>query len=341
MSKCMNMRKYSTLLLSAAALSAFSLVLSSCKDDEPPAKPKLSFASTTLTAKESDENLLIEIVLDKAASQEITIDFTLDGSAAEKVAAGTSSPYDYEVVSDYGEVTIAKGETTGTIEIDLLSDFDLEDDETIEIAIDKVSFEDIEITRDDEVTITVQQEDGLIAALEWGVGDGEDYKTVDMDLFLWAENTSAQLTLLPQFVGLSGSTITNLRASYSSPEFFFLPTALLDDGSYGVSATYYEGTQDPMNFQLTYVPVVNGANGTIVTKKASYKLANINAWDADGAPLPLLAATFKKSGTGFTDFSEITVPPTSSRVGTGEKFEFAKRQKGAVVSEKLKKLLEH
>ena len=67
------------------------------------------------------------------------------------LAAGTTAPADYEVISDYLELEIPKGETIGIIELDLYSDSDFEDDETIELSIEEVDSEAIEITREDEM----------------------------------------------------------------------------------------------------------------------------------------------------------------------------------------------
>lgn len=335
------MRKYN-LYLSALSLSAFCLMFSSCKDDdEPAAKPQLSFASTTLTVKESDGTVEVQVVLDKAASEDITIEYSLSGTALDDITAGTSAPSDYEVLSEYGEVEIAAGETTGIIELDIYSDSDYEDDETIEISIEDVSSDEIEITRDDEIEITLQQEDGLVVLLEWGVGDGETYTDVDMDLFLWAENTSSDLAVT-DYVGLSGSYYTSLQVSFTSPEYFFLPTAIVEDGTFGLSCTYYEGTADPMNFEVSFIEIVNNDDVSTVTKKGTYTLANINKWDDETTGTePVMIITFKKAGTDFTDFGEITVPGTGSRMGSGSKFpeDFKRRNTPVVPSEKMKTYL--
>jgi len=332
------MQKYN-LYLSALSLSALCLIFSSCKDDdEPPVKPKLSFASSTLTVKESDGTIEIQVVLDKPASQDITVDYSLDGTAIDDITGGTTTPADYEVLSEYGEVEILKGETTGIIELDIYSDSDLEDDETIEISIEDVSSDEIEITRDDEITITVQQEDGLIVLLEWGVGDGETYTDVDMDLFLWAENTSSTL-VQTGYIGISGTNFTSLRGSFSSPEYFFLPTALAEDGTFGLSCTYYEGTVDPMNFEVSYIEIINNDDVSTVTKKGTYTAVNLNKWDDDATGTdPVMIMAFAKTGADFTDFSEITVPGTGSRMGSPSEFptDFKRQNKPAVLSDKIK-----
>lgn len=334
----MVMRKYSILLLSASSLLSLGFVFTSCKDDPPPAKPLLSFSASEMTAKESDENLKIQIVLDKPASEDITITYTIAGTAKDDVTAGTTAPSDYEVISDYLEVAIPKGETVGIIELDLFSDSDLEDDETIELSIKDVDSEAIEITRDDEIHVTVQQEDGMLVGLEWGTGDGEDYKDVDMDLFLWGENASSTL-VRSNYVGLSGSNYTSLRGGFQSPEFFFLPYAGVDDGMFGISATYYEGTVTPMNFNLQFIKWANGAATTTVTKSASYTLDNINKWDEDNAIDPILIMKFKKTGNDYLEFEDITVPVAGSRMGSSSEFTLKKQPGSYTVPQTIKQLL--
>ncbi len=281
--------------LAIAMLAAMSIWLPSCKEDEPPVPPKLSFAEKELTVKESDGEIEIELVLDKPAAQDIEITYSLGGTAVEKVQASSNQAHDYEITSKYLEVEIEAGQTTGIITLRLLSDFGIENDEVIEITIEEVDDEGIEITRDDEINITVQQEDGLIVVLEWGVQSGENYKDVDMDLFLWAEDETSNLGLT-NFGSFSPST--------QSPEFFFLPTAPLEDGNYGLSCTYYSGTVEPMNFQVSYIKLVNGDDVSTITKKGTYTLANLNEWDTEAGMDPVLAFTFRKAGSDFTDFSE-------------------------------------
>ncbi len=290
------MDKMGTRALAIIMLAAMSIWLPACKEDEPPVPPKLSFAEKELTVKESDGEIEIELVLDKPAAQDIEITYSLGGTAVEKVQAGNSQSYDYEITDErYLETEIEAGQTTGIIKLTLLSDFGIENDEVIEITIEEVDDEGIEITRDDEINITVQQEDGLVVVLEWGVQSGENYKDVDMDLFLWAEDETSSLGLT-NFGSLSPST--------QSPEFFFLPTAPLEDGDYGLSCTYYSGTVEPMNFQVSFIKLVNGDDVSTVTKKGTYTLANLNEWDSEAGMDPVLAFTFRKSGSDFIDFSD-------------------------------------
>lgn len=291
-------------------VAGLCVALPSCKEDEPPAKPKLGFAEKELTVKESEGELEIKIVLDKPATQNIEIDYTLKGTAVEEVTAksqGTAA--DYKITTDYLKVEIEAGQSEGVIGITLYSDAQLEDDETIELAIKDVDG-DVEITRDDDMSITVQQEDGLLVVLAWGVGTGERYNDVDMDLFLWAQGTDGTLGL---------TSFGSLSTSVVSPEYFFLPPAVIKDGTYGLSCNYYSGTVDPMNFQVQYIKVVNGKSSSTVVKKGTYTKANINPWDDQTKGIdPVLIMTFKKAGSDFTEFSDITIPSAGSRALSGK-----------------------
>lgn len=309
------MRKYNVLLLSAVTLGSFAFVLTSCKDDAPSPPPQLSFGVKEMTVKESDANFNVEVKLDKAAPEDVEITYSIKGTARESVQAATDKkPADYKIVSDYLKVTINKGETTGIIEIDPYSDSDLElDDETIELAIEDTDSDQIEITRDDDITITLKQEDGLLVFLSWGE-ENKDYPDVDMDLFLWIENNSSQLEV-SSYRGVSDASYSNwIGGNY--PEFFFLPTAVADDGSYGISCTYYEGTVEPMKFEVDFIKVINGAEAGTVAKMGTYALVNINKWDdPDVGTDHQLVATFNKAGADFKDFSDLTIPTTGSRTG--------------------------
>lgn len=316
------MRKYNALfLLSGLSLIALSLIFSSCKDDDPPAKPMLSFAAATSTAKESDDNIEIQVVLDKAASQDITIDYSLGGTAVEKVAAGANGGTDYEIISDYGEVEILEGETTGIIELDLWSDGNLEDDETIEISIDGVSSDEIEITRDDETTITLQQEDGLVIVLEWPVpsADGQ----ADMDIILRVgQNTTTWDGVL------SGAA----RPSFEGPEILFVPKVVTFP-AYGLSYVYYDGTLDTLEFTATFVDFANGeieAEAQTESFPGVYYTVNKNKWT--DANTTVVVQTFQKNGDAFTSpSSPIVAPATGSRVGSSDNFTSSfKKQTGKI-----------
>lgn len=157
------MKNFASLILSGILVIAMGFGFSSCKEDEPPAKPKLSFAETEITVNEDDGLLEVELVLDKAYSKDLRIEYELGGTASDQDVVGTANA-DYEVQGTHGVVEIEAGETTGVIELDIYADAGFEEDETIEIAILDTNTDEIELTADDEVVITLTNDDEQLTA---------------------------------------------------------------------------------------------------------------------------------------------------------------------------------
>jgi hypothetical protein len=281
-------------------------------DDDPALKA--SFSATTLTVAESDnqELLEVEVTLDNAAPQEVTIQFQLaeggDGKAFDSLFAYQeeipAQYYDYYVEGGVHEVSIAQGATSGKIQIQLLSDFHFEDDETIEITLTEASG-GVQIGTNNKMTITVEQEDGKIVALVW-----DDYADVDMDLFLWIGETVDDLFFV--------SSSTN-AASDPQVEVLFIPS-VIQDAAFGTSYTYYSGTQEPMNFEAQFIDFADGAaepQANYDVFPGTYMLVNRNEWDTDAGTTPAIAQTFIKDGGVFSGYTDpIVAPTTGSRVAT-------------------------
>lgn len=300
------MKKNIILLLSLFAVIATSIGLSSCKDDEPPpAKPLLSFAASTMTVNEADGIIEVEVTLDKPASEDIVVGYSLKGTAKSKASVAAGEAYDYEIMSVAGKIEIAKGETTGTIELKLYSDLGIEDPETIEIKIEDVDSENIEITREDDLEVTIEQEDGMLIILNWPAPDAGNQ--ADMDIIVRVgDNTTTWEGIL------TGST----QGGFESPEFIFLPHAL-EYAAYGISYVYYEGTLDPLEFEATFVEFIDGdfePEGQEVTYPGTYTAANKNPWTNETIESTLVVQTFVKSGTGFSEISDISEAETGSRM---------------------------
>lgn len=299
------MKTYRTLLvISIFTLSAFCLLLSSCKDDVPPAKPKLSFDKSSMTVNEADGEIEVKIKLDKPTSERFYITYELDGTATDKVNAGSGS-YDYEIKEDYLEAKIDKDDTVAIIKINLYSDIELEDPETIQISIKSVDSENIEITREDDIKITITQEDGLIVVLAWPAQTAT--AKADMDLLLRVGATTS---------AWDGVINGSVQESFTSPEFIFIPK-VMEFAAYGLSYIYYDGTFDPLNFTSTFIDVVNGAVEAASLRQSftgKYTLVNINKWT--DPKTTAVVQTFEKVGTEFKNISAIKVPATGSKIAT-------------------------
>jgi hypothetical protein len=299
-------------------LAAGTVFLSSCsKDDGKDPEPEnatLSFEVTELTVNEADGEVEITLSLDNPAPEDFTVEYEVSGTAREKVTNPTSGgAYDYEIVGGPGELDFDEGDETATITLKMYSDFSLESlttPETIILSIEDVDSDKIEISRDDEMEISLKQEDGTLVALFWGPSDSETYDDVDMDLIFWAKDDGGELQP------------TNLASAFISeepPEFIFFPK-VFDDDTYGFSYTYYGGTADPMKFSVIFAEVIDGeaeAEEDQELFEGEYTLDNINGtWDQEGGAPLVLAQTFDMEDNVFTNFSALNIEETSSRVRT-------------------------
>ena len=85
------MKNFPAFILSITLVISLGFGFSSCKEDEPPAKPKLSFANTEITVNEDDGVLEVELVLDKAHSKDLRIEYELGGTASDQDVVGTAN----------------------------------------------------------------------------------------------------------------------------------------------------------------------------------------------------------------------------------------------------------
>jgi hypothetical protein len=311
------MRKSIIPLLSLTVIVGITIGISSCKDDEP-TKYTVTFAETTMTVTESDfDEIQIVVNLDKPAPDDITIDYKVEGTAIEYESAGTQDYPDY-ALENVGELEIEKGETSGVINMQLLSDIDIEDDETIILTLDKADVEHVIIAPDTKLEITLKQEDGMVVVLEWP--EASTTGLADMDLFVRVGATSSNVT----YDGLiTGSAFRGFQYNY---EFVFIPKAYTGDKlgltytntTYGMTYTYYDGTIDPLNFNAIFIDFVNGQGEPEDQQQVfpgSYTAENKNKWTGTTYP-NIIAQTFQNNGTAFSNISTITKQATGSRVAT-------------------------
>lgn len=327
------MRKNIIAFLTMFTVLALSIGLSSCKKDDepPPVKPKLSFASPTLAVKEADGTVKVEVTLDNPTPEDIVITYTLAGTAKNKASVTANEAFDYEILSEAGEIEILKGETTGIIDLMLTSDYFLEDPEIIEIAIDKVDSENIEITREDEIKITVDQEDGLLIALSWPEPTADSL--ADLDILVRKGKTSA---------AWEGFVTGSFRETNKGPEFVFIPKTL-NDVAFGLSYVYYEGTMNQLPFKVLFIDFISGefeAKEGYITYEGVYKLANRNKWT--DPTTSKVVQTFKKLGGNPVEISTIAIPTSGSRMASSGNFTSTLEKQNTITAlpERLKVLFE-
>ncbi len=312
------MQKYLDLCLPALMLGLFLFISSCDNDDDEPQEYLLSFSETSLSGKESDAVIEVEIRLDQPAPEDITVKYSLAGTAFDDVTADAEEEYaDYEIDGDYEEVEIKEGESSAIITIVPYSDDFYEDDETIEITITEVEEENIQFDSNETAVVDFLQEDGMVVLLTWpeATVDG----LADMDIIVWiAENNGS-----PDWLGpLTGSVYRGYEYDY---EYVFIPKTFVGDyfdlgysnTIYGLTYTYYEGTLDPLEFTSTFIEFANGELEGEDQDQAfsqSYTLDNLNPWSSEYPSI--IAQTFVNNGGTFSDISEITKAETSSRVGS-------------------------
>ncbi len=275
----------------------------------------VSFAITTLTVNEEDgldeDFLEIDVVLSNPAPTDITVQYEIDGTALDSLFAYNeelpSSFYDYYINGVSGQVIIPNGQTIGKIEIQILSDFRYEPTpETMVFTITQAS-NGVSIGTNDEITISLEQEDGKVLALLWEPAATD----VDMDLFLWFGDDVSELDFL---LAIAAAGRTTPRE-----EILFLPSSF-PDFAFGLSYIYWGGTKDPLNFEVQFADFTAGTLEPVADRDVFagvYSLANINKWDQAGGAEPSIAQTFRQVSGQVVDISSpIVIPATGSRMRT-------------------------
>jgi hypothetical protein len=266
-----------------------------------------------MTVNEDDGLLEIQVKLDRVAGEDITVQYTLSGSAVDSLTAWNNENLaaDYYIDGVSGEVEIASGHSTGTIRLQLYTDIGVEDANSNTIALDP---ETIVITLtggsggilvgpDNDMTISLKQQDGRWVILDW------QYTDVDMDMFMWFGPDPASLKLF----------LRSTNPSNEGPESIFIPNKLTEiffgdkNAAYGLSHVYYSGTRDEVNFTVDYVDIVNGAfegAGSRNHFEAKYTLANLNKWDDEATRTwpPLLNQDFQMEEGVYKFETGISVP---------------------------------
>jgi|SRR5690349_12478560 len=316
----------------AIELTADDEVVVTVKNDDDPIAA--SFASPTMTVNEDDAlvinnngeasraTLQVPVQLDKPAPVDVVVEYTIDidldhptkNFAIDSLwgVENDISPqyFDYKVIGTHGQLVIPKGATSGNIQLQLFVDFQFENDELIEITLKNSS--DVQTGTNKVMSITLEQQDGKVIALVWD----KAHTDVDMDMFLWVgEDTTTLITDPPLAIAINASVTTKL-------EIIFIP-AIFADGAFGLSFVYYQGTADPMNFEVQFADFTDGqleAQADFDVFPVSYSLANINPWDDaahGGVYPPAISQRFVIDNSVYS-FGKPQVPASGSRLKPGK-----------------------
>lgn len=288
-----------------------------------------SFQTISLEVNESDAGLHEIIVsLNQAPSSDVVVKYQISpwlisnqavsGVAIDSVSAFQAQIppeyYDYFIDGTSGELTIPAGQTSAAIRINVLSDFHLEDTETIEFTL--IASPGIVPGTANKAMITITQEDGRVIALDWG---GEEATDADMDLWVWFSVDET-----PDWFPFIFSVVPGT----DPPEIGFIPNTFItevqqqgfDKIDFGISAIYYSGTKDPLEFRTIIADFEDDELEPVDQREvtdASYGIVNINAWDNQSTGTePIIIQTFTYENGAYGPASDITVPDERSRVGT-------------------------
>lgn len=165
-------------------------------------------------------------------------------------------------------------------------------------------FDDLAAERYETIRIQITNAEGGVGANPFHLVtiESNDPGFVDIDL-VWPGAPDMDLVLLHE-VGNGDFEIV----AFSDPGHLRLDWKAAD-GLYGLSYNYYSGNVDPLDFTVTFTPTgvtLEGATNPLIFD-ATYTLANIDPNNIQ------IEQVFTKSGTEFTDFSDIEVPEEGSR----------------------------
>jgi hypothetical protein len=163
----------------------------------------------------------------------------------------------------------------------------------------------VQIGTNNKTTIELNQQDGKMIGLFWD----ENATDVDMDLFLrFGDNFD--------FV-FASSVIPDTEFTY---EIIIIPSIFTAGAStlFGLSYNYYEGTLDPLAFEVQFADYFNGTLEPVANREifnGSYTIANVNPYETSGIP-PAIIQTVNLDNGVFTNFSLLDIPSTGSRAKT-------------------------
>lgn len=154
-------------------LAPLALLVAACggggggsSDNSSQTGPTLEFETAATTVPETFGTIQIRVQLDEAAGEDIDVAFTLTGTA--------DGATDYQASAS--PITIAAGQTTGQIFVDVTDDMVDEDDETVVVTLQAadgyqlgaVSVHTVTIQDDENALVEIEDNDNVVQALANG-----------------------------------------------------------------------------------------------------------------------------------------------------------------------------
>lgn len=249
-------------------LTVVMAAISCSKDKSTTTKQTGTLSATSQTVDESAGTASITVTIPKAQSTDVTVTYTLTGTAIENG--------DY--MAEDTELTIAAGDTSATLTFQIFDDTVVEDDKTIKVAFSStaVSLSDASSTITITDNDTDPSTDGLNTELTWDAGS-----LVDLNLY-----TAYNVTITDD--GYIDDGFTLLGGSYNEYGFESLLLSNAEtDQEYYLAIEYYDGAR-AVDYTLNVV-----TNGNTLLN-ATYNLTTADVGYA------YFIGPFTKSGTSFS-----------------------------------------
>ena len=235
-------------------ICTFALIFGilSCKKNSGSSTPKVTLSDTAKTVSENVGSVSITVTLSKEAKNDVTIQYSLSGSAVQNG--------DYEVDST-SNLTIAAGSKTGTLQFNIFDDAVPESAKVISVKFSSSGNVDFE---SNSANITINDNDsynataGLQTDLTWDAGS-----LVDLDLYV-ATNVVINGNSVDSFDLVSGSEaekgFESVFIDNSDP-----------DGDYYIVVFYATGSRS-VNYKLIF----NGPGITNIVDSSDFTAAEVN-----------------------------------------------------------------
>src|SRR5260221_8584321 len=218
------------------------LSFSSCQKNNDAGPSTAKFPASTATYAEDKGLVNIDITLSSAQAQDVTVQYTWSG------AAGTYLDGDFKFVTP-GSIVIKAGETTGTIQLQIIDDTQIDADDVVTLTLSGTSSNakpstvasentfDLTITNNDVAPTGKLQVD-----LVWGTGT-TSVDAVNLDLY-----AQSGVTISNDQISSEGSTLVSSRATAGFETFFIDPAAAHED--YYLVVAYTSGST-AVNYTMT------------------------------------------------------------------------------------------
>jgi len=273
------MKYLQTKIYCLASCICFTLALSSCQKSADPGQSTAKFSASTATYAEDKGLVNIDITLSSAQAQDVTVQYTWSG------AAGTYLDGDFKFGTP-GSIVIKAGETTGSIQLQIIDDTQIDADDVVTLTLSGTSSnaKPSAVATENAFALTITNNDvaptdKLQVDLVWGTGTAS-VDVVNLDLF-----AQSGVTLSNNQISSQGSTYVSSQATSGFETLFIDPAAT--DQDYYLVVAYTSGTT-----AVNYTMTLNGLGYSNSTAT--------NTFAATDTGTATFFGPFSKSGSTFT-----------------------------------------